>query len=126
MKSDEDFFEEPTEQSLIKVTIVKKYFTAWASVIAPSVKNFGKDKIAYIDLFAGKGKYDDGTDSTPILVLKTAVEKPILSEMLMAVFNEFRKDYYQELCQAIKEVPGIENLRHQPETHNIEVGALTA
>ena len=32
------------------------------------------DRIAYIDLFAGPGRYEDGTLSTPLLVLKAAIE----------------------------------------------------
>lgn len=49
----EHFFDEQTEQSLVKSTIVSKYFDAWASVITrvqDKSKNFNK-KIAYIDLF---------------------------------------------------------------------------
>jgi hypothetical protein len=56
------FFEETKEQSLVKSAIVSKYFWAWAKVMMPRVKSAGK-KIAYIDLFAGPGRYKDGTQS---------------------------------------------------------------
>ena len=54
-----DFFDDPKEQSIVKSTIVSKYFWAWAKVITPSSKKYGSGKIAYIDLFAGPGRYDD-------------------------------------------------------------------
>lgn len=58
------FFEESQEQSQIKSRIVAKYFWAWARVIIPTAKTHG-ERIAYIDLFAGPGRYLDGTLSNP-------------------------------------------------------------
>ena len=54
------FFDEQTEQSLVKATIVAKYFDAWASVIVNTQKRnpHQPQKIAYIDLFAGPGRYN--------------------------------------------------------------------
>ncbi len=49
-------FEEQKEQSAIKTEIVTKYFNAWATIL---VKHF--QKIAYVDLFAGPGIYEDGS-----------------------------------------------------------------
>jgi len=48
------FFEEQQEQSLVKSTIVAKYFDVWANVIISTQKRYPKhsQKIAYIDLFA--------------------------------------------------------------------------
>ena len=55
---DNSFFGKPTEQSLVKARIVEKYFWAWAKVIIPRVKK-GKNKIGYVDLFAGPGSYTE-------------------------------------------------------------------
>ena len=54
------FFDEQKEQSLIKATIVAKYFDVWANVIVNTQKRnpHQPQKIAYIDLFAGRGRYD--------------------------------------------------------------------
>lgn len=60
----DNFFKETSAQSEVKIRIVTKYFAAWSNVILPSVKTHSK-RIAYIDLFAGPGKYEDGTKSTP-------------------------------------------------------------
>jgi len=67
------FFDETREQSIIKGKIVSDYFWAWAKVITPTVKKSGTNRIAYIDLFAGPGRYRDGTKSTPLLILEKAI-----------------------------------------------------
>jgi len=36
-------------------------------------------KLAYIDLFAGPGRYEDGSASTPLMVLEKAVANPKVS-----------------------------------------------
>jgi three-Cys-motif partner protein len=75
--ADQSFFQESKEQSKIKTAIVSKYFDAWARVIigAQERYNFDADpKIAYIDLFAGPGRYEDGTQSTPLLILEKAIQ----------------------------------------------------
>ncbi|MCD6495523.1 three-Cys-motif partner protein TcmP, partial [Candidatus Bipolaricaulota bacterium] len=60
----QNFFDESEDQSKIKSAIVSKYFWAWAKVIIPTAKKYS-NRIAYIDLFAGPGRYRDGTKSTP-------------------------------------------------------------
>ncbi len=52
------FFDESREQSQVKAAIVSKYFWAWAKVVLPTAKKQG-GRIAYIDLFAGPGRYKD-------------------------------------------------------------------
>jgi three-Cys-motif partner protein len=115
------FFDETKEQSLVKSAIVSKYLWAWAKVMIPQVTRTGK-KIAYIDLFAGPGRYKDGTQSTPLLVLKRAIEDPEMSQMLVTIFNDRDENNSRSLEQAIKELPGIEKLRHKPQVMNEEVG----
>ena len=78
----ETFFDDQKEQSFVKSTIVSKYFWAWAKVTT-SVQNKydSPDKrIAYIDLFAGPGRYEDNTKSTPLLVLEKAIANPQMAE----------------------------------------------
>jgi len=103
------FFEETKEQSLVKSTIVSKYFWAWAKVIIPTAKKYG-DKIAYIDLFAGPGRYKDGTKSTPLLVLEKAIDDPDMRQMLVTIFNDANEDNSRSLEKAIKALPGIDTL----------------
>jgi len=115
------FFNETKEQSIVKSTIVAKYFWAWANVIIPTAKKTS-NKIAYIDLFAGPGRYKDGTKSTPLLVLEKAILDNKIREMLVCYFNDKDPDNSQSLEKSIAELPGIETLKYKPQIHNKEVG----
>lgn len=119
--STDRFFEESREQSKVKSAIVAKYFSAWARVVIPSAKKRSK-RVAYIDLFAGPGRYKDGTKSTPVLVLETALANPDLTEMLVSLFNDRDESHCQSLEHAIKAIPGIERLKHPPQFNHEEVG----
>jgi len=115
------FFDETSEQSLAKATIVANYFWAWAKVIIPSAKR-NQGRIAYIDLFAGPGRYKDGTRSTPLLVLGKAIKDEDMRQMLVSVFNDVDKDNSQSLRKAIDALPGVNTLKFRPEVKNEEVG----
>ncbi|MGJ5672047.1 MAG: three-Cys-motif partner protein TcmP [Nostochopsis sp.] len=122
--SNNSFFNEQKEQSLIKARIVEKYFWAWAKVIISTIKkgNTVDSRIAYIDLFAGPGRYEDNSKSTPIKVLETAISDPDMQNMLVTVFNDADPAHVSSLQEAIKSIPGIENLKHKPLVINHEVG----
>ena len=118
-----NFFDESNEQSRVKAAIVSEYFTSWASIMVNARKKFGGgNNIAYIDLFAGPGRYSDGTVSTPLLVLKKAIENPDLSERLVTYFNDKNPNFVDSLQEAIENLPGIETLEHEPVVENYEVG----
>jgi len=121
---DNSFFDESREQSKVKSAIVSKYFTAWASVIIGSQKRYpmGKNKIAYIDLFSGPGRYKDGTLSTPLLVLEKAIQNPDICDRLITLFNDKDNNNTQSLQKAINELPGIEKLKYAPKVYSDEVG----
>ena len=110
----EKFFEERGEQSAVKAEIVQKYFSAWANIVLPSTQQYGTGKIAYIDLYAGPGRYKDGAVSTPLRVLQKAIESPKISGALVALFNDMDQNNTQTLQAEINELPGIENLKYKP------------
>ncbi|AFY66040.1 three-Cys-motif partner protein TcmP [Geitlerinema sp. PCC 7407] len=120
------FFDEQKEQSLIKARIVEKYFWVWAKVIISTIKSSRKPipnpRIAYIDLFAGAGRYKDGSKSTPVKVLETAISDPDMQKMLVSIFNDADVANVNSLQQAIDAIPGIENLNYSPQILNHEVG----
>jgi three-Cys-motif partner protein len=118
---DDLFFEESREQSQIKSRIIAKYFWAWAKVIIPTAKTHGR-RIAYIDLFAGPGRYRDGTLSTPLLVLQKAIADPDMRQMLVTVFNDKDPESVSYLNVAIDSLPGIEQLAFKPQVRNEEIG----
>ena len=119
--SGQGFFEESREQSIVKTTIVSKYFWAWAKVLMPTAKKVG-GKIAYLDLFAGPGRYLDGKESTPLLILQQAIADPEMRQMLVTLFNDKDEKHSRELDAAIKALPDVGLLKHQPTVLNEEVG----
>jgi three-Cys-motif partner protein len=114
---DATFFDESREHSQIKARIVAKYFFAWVRVM----KKFAP-RVAYIDLFAGPGRYEDGTTSTPILVLTKAIEDDHMRETLVTLFNDKDADNVGKLKKAIGALPGIKKLKHKPQITNEVVG----
>jgi three-Cys-motif partner protein len=119
------FFNEQTEQSLVKATIVSKYFDAWSSVIIATQKKYpsiSSNKIAYIDLFAGPGRYLDGSQSTPLRILQNAIQNPDIRERLVTLFNDKDEENAHSLESAINSLSGIEKLKYPPQVENNEVG----
>jgi len=112
MHSDK-FFEKRTDQSEIKARIVQKYFGVWAKIVTPTAMR-GEGRIAYIDLYAGPGRYEDGTASTPLLVLQQAIADPKMCKMLVTLFNDSNKSNTERLQSEINKLPGIEKLKHKP------------
>lgn len=122
--ADNSFFEEQKEQSLVKSTIVAKYFDAWSKVIISVQKRYPHhtQKIAYIDLFAGPGRYKDGTQSTPLKILTNAIQKSDLRERLVSIFNDKDENNSKALEETISNIPGIKKLKHRPIVYNQEIG----
>jgi three-Cys-motif partner protein len=119
-----NFFAEPREQSLIKARIVEKYFWAWAKVMIGQMKKKSPEeqKIAYIDLLAGTGIYQDGSKSTPVKVLEKALSDSIMKNILVSIFNDADQNHVKSLKEAIKSIPNIESLKYTPKILNLTVG----
>ena len=113
MRTAAKFFEERQDQSEVKARIVAKYFAAWANVILPSVIK-RNSRLAYIDLYAGPGRYKDGSASTPLMVLEKTISDPRLSKYLVALFNDVDSQNTSTLQSEIDKLPGIEKLAHKP------------
>jgi three-Cys-motif partner protein len=111
------FFTDQSQQSRTKAQIVSKYFNAWSRAICRAARSRG-EVIQYVDLFSGPGRYDDGSDSTPILVLKHAIANPNLHPLFHAVFNDADPDKASQLREAIKDLQGIKLLKHPPVVHS--------
>ncbi len=120
LKAPKVFFEERKDQSEIKARIVQKYFFAWAKVISPTAQGMS-NRIAYIDLYAGPGRYKDGSASTPLLVLSKAIEDTQLRNMLVALFNDADANLTETLQKEIDALPGVATLTHKPEVRCGEV-----
>lgn len=123
----DSFFEAQTEQSRVKATIVSEYFKQWSKVMVTNVKTHGArystDKIIYLDLYSGPGTYEDGSFSTPLLILNHAVSDTELQKYLLCVFNDADETSIGKLEKTVKDLPGIQTLSHAPEFYHGEVDA---
>src|SRR5438132_12981711 len=118
--SSKKFFDEQTEQSAVKATIVSKYFWSWAKVLMSQTH---VNKIAYIDLFAGPGRYKDGSKSTPLLILEQAIKDDKMRRMLVTLFNDADGNNTRTLEAEINSLPDIHLLKYKPKVYTNEVGS---
>lgn len=119
---DQSFFEEQRDQSLVKAHIVSKYFDAWSKVMIGAKRSYGMiDKLAYIDLFCGPGRYTDGSKSTPVMVLEHTIKNPELAQMLVTMFNDKDKDNVSSLRESVNAISGLGSLKYPPQIHCSEV-----
>ena len=119
--TNENFFDESTEQSRVKAKIVSDYFWAWAKVILPTVTS-KHGRLAYIDLFAGPGRYKDETLSTPLLVLRKAIDDQEMCQHLEILFNDANREHAAGLKAEIDSFPDINRLKYRPWIASEEVG----
>jgi three-Cys-motif partner protein len=120
----DNFFDEQSEQSQIKAAIVTDYFWAWAGFMVAQQKRrpqYG-DKLQYIDLFAGPGRYQSGAKSTPLMILERAVSDVEISARLCAIFNDNDENNTQSLETEIKAIAGYANLKNPPQVYTGQVG----
>ena len=110
------FFAVATEQSKAKARIITEYFTSWASIMVAVQNKWGNGKVLnYIDLYAGKGRYDDGTLSTPLMILQKIIDNPDFCDRVQCIFNDAAPENTEQLGAAINSLQGIECLRFKPQ-----------
>lgn len=114
----EHFFNSQSPQSNIKAKIVAKYFYVWATII---VHHARARNIAFVDLFAGQGRYEDGSDSTPILVLETAINNVPIAKSASFWFNDHNANFIATLEETAQTLPGIDKLNKLPEFSTVKV-----
>lgn len=103
MANKEEFFVTPREWSRLKYKILDKYVAQYLPKIN---QKFGACVIA--DLFAGKGKFDDGTDGSPLIIVrhaKTYKEKLGCSNqvVLAEADPEFRRELQVNLDEYVQQ-----------------------
>lgn len=116
MKTAAEFFRHPQPHSIVKADIVAKYFAAWLRIIK---KQSGI--LTYLDLFSGRGYYEDGTPSTPIKVLDRIVEQPDVHDRLHLHFYEKDKELRKHLRDYVQHHTVYAKLKSKPQVHSVEV-----
>ncbi len=104
-------------------SILKHGQTIILQILKNQERKSGREKgqIAYIDLFAGPGEYEDGTSSTPILVLEKVLKNSELCERMVIVFNDKESKHVESLRLAVNSFHGIDKFNYKPQIINIEV-----
>jgi three-Cys-motif partner protein len=70
--------------SRAKHAILRRYLQAWTPILTKG----GFETIAYIDAFAGPGRYDSGEDGSPLIALKAALGARPTGRMLFLFVEE--------------------------------------
>jgi len=121
---EERFFSEQSENSFIKTKIVTEYFKVWASIMTNNLNNpkycKGDERLYYIDLYSGKGVYDNGDISTPLEILEILQDDKIRKYMHI-IFNEKRQDYFNELKENVQSHPTFKLMQDRIQLYNKEV-----
>lgn len=113
MTGGDNFFGKQSAASDVKSRIVTKHFKTWSNIVHKQAANL-RQKIAYMDLYSGPGRYEDGTKSTPLLVLEAAIANPALHSQLVTVFNDKNKASITKLEEEVNKLPGIGKLANAP------------
>lgn len=95
-KKNDDFFEKKKVWSEIKDQLLGCYLVPYFSKISMT-----KKPVYYIDAFAGKGKFDDGSPGSPIIALDIISKFP--NSKICSAFIEL--NYANDLMENIKRYP---------------------
>lgn len=104
----DSFFRNRGGASRVKACIVQESFDVWSKIICSTLGN--NEKIAYVDLYSGPGRYENGSMSTPLMVIEKALENERIAKSLIAVFNDKDEDNTESLKKEICKIEGIEKL----------------
>lgn len=116
MKKPADFFRVAQPHSVVKADIVAKYFDAWLSIIK---KQAGI--LTYLDLFSGRGCYEDGTLSTPIKVLDIVEKQQDVHGRLQIHFYEKDNELRDYLSDCVRHHSVYSKLEFEPIIHSDEI-----
>lgn len=97
-----EFFDNLRDYSEIKLRILRKFLTPWATKLGSYARR-RNGVIWYVDGFAGRGKYDDDSDGSPMLGLRKAKQIQIENKGygLACFFVEKNRGYWQALEQVV-------------------------
>lgn len=115
------FFNSQSPESAAKTDIVANFFAAWLNIIGA----VSRGPLAYMELFAGPGKFADGSTSTPLRVLQTILATPH-APRFRVILNEMDEATASLLEQNVRSLAGIDKLRQEPILTKEEIGQKNA
>lgn len=105
------FFDAQRTASAVKSKIVVDYFTAWANIMKTKTRS---GKIGYFDFFSGPGVYDDGTESTPLQIMRKVLADERLRKITLTLFEDKDPEAAQSLSKALAGLESIDSLAFTP------------
>ncbi|OGI07091.1 MAG: hypothetical protein A2Y40_02170 [Candidatus Margulisbacteria bacterium GWF2_35_9] len=109
--------EKRTNAADVKTSIVINYFEVWAKFVKEANQKNGMKGLAYSEVFSNAGLDDINRDSSPISILRYAVEDSWLSQSLKTVFFDEKIDRIRQLKEEIQGLQQEKRLVHQPKTY---------
>lgn len=100
-----DYWRELRDHSEVKHQILKKYLVAWIQKLGSA-----HSKLLYVDGFAGKGKYEDGSLGSPLIAIQVANDRYKKGEFF-CVFVESDKSTFLDLEREIRAVTVPSHIR---------------
>lgn len=90
----------PEPHTRVKHAMHRDYLTAWFAILGSRFTH-----LVYIDGFAGAGRYEDGSDGSPILALKAALnQRKPLTSTIDFIFVEERSDRLAQLRREVSQL----------------------
>lgn len=113
----DNFFAEQKAKSKVKTYIVSEFFKTYYSILYN--KKLTKNGFNYIDLFSGPGVYEDGSNSTPSVLLDfiNSSKTDIVDKILM-IFNDQNTEYYNSLKTIIESHIVYSRMKQKPIIYN--------
>jgi len=97
-----DFFQSKKPWSRYKDMILAHYLTPYLF----KVSSLGKP-VVVVDCFAGPGRFEDGTDGSPLLISKAVRQIAKKGKAVSALFIEEKRKYFQRLQESLKDYQEI-------------------
>jgi three-Cys-motif partner protein len=109
------FFKHQTSLSRTKAEIVAKFVDAWANALLgfQQRRGFVQD-VAYVDLFCGPGQYLDGSESTPLLVLRKLGTRARTRDCVRTFFSDETVRFTEHLQQHVSSLDPDVQMKHTP------------
>jgi three-Cys-motif partner protein len=111
----ESFFKVQTQESRVKAEIVENFFVGWARIIGGYQKKKGEPvALAYADLFAGRGVYEDGGEGTAVRVARKVLGNDTWRAATVLFLNEPEARLREVLQRTVESLPRARELRFVP------------
>jgi three-Cys-motif partner protein len=93
-----DFFQSKKPWSPYKDMILAYYLTPYLSKVC----SLGKP-VVIVDCFAGPGRFEDGSDGSPLIIAKAVRQIVEKGKTVSALFIEEKRKYFQQLKESLKD-----------------------